>query len=54
MGGERFFEGAAEECFEDALEGARTPTTSLPDTLDELAGREERAAATLPAFSGAA
>lgn len=37
-----------------ALEGGRTPTTSLPDTLDELAGREERAAAALPALFGAA
>jgi hypothetical protein len=31
-----------------ALEGGRTPTTSLPDTLDELADREERAAASFP------
>lgn len=31
-----------------ALEGGRTPTTSLPDTLDELADREERATASFP------
>jgi len=31
-----------------ALEGGRAPTSSLPDTLDELADREERAAAALP------
>jgi hypothetical protein len=31
-----------------ALAGGRTPTSSLPDTLDELAEREERAAAALP------
>jgi hypothetical protein len=32
-----------------ALEGGRAPTSSLPDTLDELAEREERAANSLPA-----
>jgi hypothetical protein len=36
-----------------ALDGGRMPTTSLPDTLDELADREQAAYISMPAHAGA-